>query len=289
MRLANVAGRLTLVLADGGLDVARASGGRFAPDPAAAYERWDDLREWAAGVDGELAQPVDDARLLPPSPSPRQVFAVGLNYRDHAAEAGLDLPDGLPPTFTKWPTCLAGASSAVPLPSASVDWEVELVVVISRRAERVRAEHAWGHVAGLAVGQDFSERVVQLSGPVPQFSLGKSYPGFGPFGPCLVTADELPDPDDLQLDCTVNGEQVQKGRTSQMIFPVAELVARLSAVCPLLPGDVLFTGTPAGVGMARTPPRYLSPGDEVVSTAEGIGSLRNLCVPADTREPAPAS
>ena len=154
--------------------------------------------------------------------------------------------------------------------------------MIGRRADRVSAERAWEHVAGLTVGQDFSERVVQMVGPVPQFSLGKSYPGFGPLGPCLVTPDELADRDDLSLECTVNGEQVQKGRTSQMIFPVAELIARLSAICPLLPGDVIFTGTPAGVGMARTPPRYLSPGDEVVSTIEGIGSLRNACLPAAT-------
>ncbi len=282
MRIANVAGRLNVLTAAGGVDVAEASGGRFAADPGAAYERWDEMCAWADSVDGERAAPIDDAQLGAPSPAPRQVFAIGLNYRDHAAEAGFSLPDTLPPTFTKWPTCLAGAHSAVRLPSDSVDWEVELVAVIGRRAERVGAEDAWEHVAGLTLGQDFSERVVQMSGPVPQFSLGKSYPAFGPIGPCLVTADELPDRDDLQLECTVNGEQVQKGRTSQMIFPVAELVARLSAICPLLPGDVIFTGTPSGVGMARTPPRFLRPGDEVVSTAEGIGSMHNLCLPADT-------
>lgn len=280
MRIATVAGRLSLLAGGGFVDVGRASGGRFGPDPQAAFEQWDALRAWADGLDAGRAEPLGDALLGSPSPTPRQVFGIGLNYRDHAAEAGFALPDTLPPTFTKFPTCICGPNSDLVLPSASVDWEVELVAVIGRRAERVPAERGWEHVAGVAVGQDFSERVVQMVGPVPQFSLGKSYPGFGPVGPCLVTPDELADRDDIALACTVNGEQVQKGRTAQMIFPVAELVARLSAVCPLLPGDVVFTGTPSGVGMARTPPRYLSPGDEVVSTAEGIGTLRNRCLPA---------
>lgn len=281
MRIANVGGRLTVLTEIGGVDVAHASDGRFGADVGTAYRHWDDLRSWAATrLDPERSSPLPDAQLGAPSPVPRQVFAVGLNYRDHAAEAGFSLPEDLPPTFTKFPTCISAPNSDLHLPSDSVDWEVELVAVIGRRAERVPAEHGWDHVAGLTVGQDFSERRVQMVGPVPQFSLGKSYPGFGPLGPCLVTPDEFADPDDLALDCTVNGEQVQKGRTSQMIFPVAELVARLSAVCPLLPGDVIFTGTPAGVGMARTPPRYLAPGDEVLSTIEGIGSLRTACLPA---------
>lgn len=280
MRIANVAGRLTVVTGAGGVDVERASDGRFGPDVQSAYDRWDDLVAWAGGLDPRQAEPLDTARLAAPSPTPRQVFAIGLNYRDHAAEAGFDLPEDLPPTFTKFPTCISAPDADLVLPSDAVDWEVELVAVIGRRAERVSVERAWEHVAGLTAGQDFSERRVQMVGPVPQFSLGKSFPGFGPIGPVLVTPDELPDRDDLALGCTVNGEQVQKGRTSSLIFPVAELVARLSAICPLLPGDVIFTGTPAGVGMARTPPRYLAPGDEVVSTIEGIGSLRNQCLPA---------
>ena len=290
MRIASVSGRLTLVTDDGsGVDVAHASNGQFGPDVGVVYDRWDAFREWAAGlhadqVDRGQQVQVQDAHLGAPSPTPRQVFAIGLNYRDHAAEAGFALPEHLPPTFTKFPTCISAPHTEVHLPSGNVDWEVELVAVIGRRADRVSAEHAWDHVAGLTVGQDFSERKVQMVGPVPQFSLGKSYPGFGPLGPCLVTPDELADRDDLALECTVNGEQVQKGRTSQMIFPVAELVARLSAICPLLPGDVIFTGTPAGVGMARTPPRYLSPGDELVSTIEGIGALHNTCLPAATSD-----
>lgn len=284
MRIANVSGRLTLVTATDGVDVDQASGGRFG-DVAAVYDQWEDFASWAGGITAHEVDPahrvnLQDEQLGAPSPTPRQVFAIGLNYRDHAAEAGFSLPENLPPTFTKFPTCISAPHTDVPLPSGDVDWEVELVAVISRRAHRVPVDRAWDHVAGLTVGQDFSERKVQMVGPVPQFSLGKSYPNFGPIGPYLVTPDELPDRDDLALECTVNGEQVQKGRTSQLIFPVAELVARLSAICPLLPGDVIFTGTPAGVGMARTPPRYLTPGDEVVSSIEGIGSLRNRCLPA---------
>src|SRR5947209_6471438 len=129
--------------------------------------------------------------------------------------------------------------------AGSVD--VERVAVIGRHAHRVSRQDAWEYVAGLSVGQDISERVLQLAGSPPQFSLGKSYPGFAPIGPVLVTPDEVADKDDLELGCSVNGEQVQKGRTSEMVFPVPELIARLSAVAPLLPGDVVFTGTPAGV------------------------------------------
>src|SRR5207245_10139923 len=160
--------------------------------------------------------------------APSQVFGIGLNYREHAAESGVDAPD-VPPVFTKFRSCLAGPSAAVGLPSDRVDWEVELVAVIGRSAERVREEKAWSCVAGLMVGQDLSERTVQLTGPVPQFSLGKSFPGFGPIGPALVTLDDIADPDDLALRCGVDGETLQEGRTRDMIFPVPELIARLSA------------------------------------------------------------
>ena len=154
------------------------------------------------------------------------------------------------------------------------DWEIELVAVIGARAWRVAESDAWRHVAGLTAGQDLSERISQLAGPAPQFSLGKSLPGFTPMGPCLVTPDEFADPDDLGLRATINGEEVQKARTSELIFPVPVLVSRLSHRLPLLPGDVIFTGTPAGVGLGRNPQRWLADGDELVSTIEGIGELR---------------
>jgi 2-keto-4-pentenoate hydratase/2-oxohepta-3-ene-1,7-dioic acid hydratase in catechol pathway len=139
----------------------------------------------------------------------------------------------------------------------------------------VGAGEALAYVAGYAVGQDISERILQMAATPPQFSLGKSLPGFGPIGPWLVTLDELADPNDLELGCAINGEQMQLSRTSSLIFPVPALIEKLSAVMPLLPGDVIFTGTPSGVGLGRTPQRWLAPGDELVSYIEGIGELRH--------------
>ncbi|MGH3056586.1 MAG: fumarylacetoacetate hydrolase family protein, partial [Gaiellaceae bacterium] len=208
MRLANVRGRLTLLSTGGGIDVETASKGDFSADPQAVFARWSNFRTWADGVRATSVAAVAEADLGSPAPRPTQVFGIGMNYRDHAAEAGLPLPTS-PATFTKFPTCITGPSADVELPSACVDWEVELVVVMGIHARRVSEGDAWKHVAGLAVGQDLSERVVQWSGG-GQFSLGKSFPGFGPIGPWLVTPDELANPDDLELGCSINGEQVQK-------------------------------------------------------------------------------
>lgn len=290
MRMTNVAGRAKLLvgdgLVDGLVDVAAASGGRFGPTPAAVLEAWPRFREWAEGADHGAAETTAAPRAEwgPPVPEPRQVFAIGLNYREHAAESGSPVPDQ-PVVFTKFVSCLAGPDATVALPAETVDWEVELVVVIGERCERVPEDSAWSRVAGVMVGQDLSERTLQRSGPVPQFSLGKSFPGFGPTGPALTTIDELADPDDVELGCRLDdGEVLQNGRTSDLIFPVPELIARLSAVCPLLPGDLIFTGTPSGVGLGRTPQRYLEPGQTLVTWAGGIGELRTRLV-----APAPGS
>jgi 2,4-diketo-3-deoxy-L-fuconate hydrolase len=275
MKLANHDGRLVLVVSDGIVDVAEASAGRFSPDPQSIYERWDELQAWP--VPSTPTGPLSGAALVAPVPRPRQVFAIGLNYAGHAAEAGLELPQ-FPPTFTKFPTCLTGPDATVVLPSEFVDWEVELVLVVGRRAYEVPAGKGWFHIAGVMVGQDLSERIVQTRPPAPQFSLGKSFLGFGPTGPWVVTPDELVDPDDLALGCTVNGEEMQKSRTSDLIFGADALIHLLSSITPLLPGDLIFTGTPSGVGGTRTPPRFLCPGDELVSTIEGIGTIRTHLV-----------
>jgi 2-keto-4-pentenoate hydratase/2-oxohepta-3-ene-1,7-dioic acid hydratase in catechol pathway len=275
VRLANLSGRLALVVAGGAIDVARASANRFSAAPQAVFERWEEFRDWAATA--ELPEPVafTPSELGAPVPAPRQIFAIGLNYRDHAAESGFKAPEGLPPVFTKFVTSLSGPVTEVRLPEGGdTDWEVELVAVIGRRTRGVSESEAWSHVAGLAVGQDISERVSQMAGPAPQFSLGKSRPGFAPIGPWLVTPDEFEDPDDIELRCSVNGEEVQKGHTRDLVFSVPALVSRLSAVLALLPGDLLFTGTPAGVGLGRDPQRFLAARDELVSSAEGIGELR---------------
>ncbi|MFH8802118.1 fumarylacetoacetate hydrolase family protein [Streptomyces sp. NPDC017936] len=279
MRIANLSGRLALIVDGRAVDVEKASGGRFAADPQAVYERWEEFRAWAAVADLSVGSGFEPTDLGSPAPAPRQTLAIGLNYRDHASESGFAAPEGLPPVFTKFVTSISGPVTEVKLPAdGHTDWEVELVAVIGRRAEGVSEADAWGHVAGLAVGQDISERVVQLAGPAPQFSLGKSYPGFAPIGPWLVTPDEFENPDDLELRCAINGEEVQKGRTRDLIFSVPALISKLSEVLPLLPGDVVFTGTPAGVGLGRDPQRWLAAGDELVSTIEGIGELRQTFV-----------
>ena len=275
MKLANVGGRSALVVDDGILDVATASDGRFGPEPAAVFEEWAAFRNWAGSADGDV-RPLDPAALGAPSPTPRQVFGVGLNYRAHAAESGMELP-AIPAVFTKFPASLGGPNDPIVLRGDMVDWEVELVAVIGTRAERVAEADGWDHIAGLCVGQDISDRFVQFRAG-GQFSLGKSFPGYGPTGPWLVTPDDLDDPDDLALGCAIDGETVQQDRTSDLVFGVPRLVAEISAVVPLLPGDLVFTGTPSGVGVSRTPPRFLRPGDVLESWIEGIGTITNHVV-----------
>ena len=278
MRVGNLAGRLVIVTGAGAIDVESASGGRFGPEPQAVYDQWAEFAGWAASADDAAAQPYEPAQLGAPAPAPRQSFGIGLNYRDHVAESGLTVPDQ-PSVFTKFPSCISGPQSDVVLPPGGhTDWEVELVAVIGTTARHVSEGAAWSHVAGLTVGQDISERISQLAGSPAQFSLGKSFPGFGPTGPWLVTVDEFANPDDLELGCSVNGDQMQKARTSYLIISVPQLITKLSAVVTLLPGDIIFTGTPAGVGMGRNPQRWLAPGDEVVSYVEGIGELRQRFV-----------
>jgi 2-keto-4-pentenoate hydratase/2-oxohepta-3-ene-1,7-dioic acid hydratase in catechol pathway len=277
MRVLNNGGRLALGVPAGVIDVERASGGRFGPDVQAVYARWDEFCAWAAsseGVGGEVEE-LDESRLGPPAPLPPQVFAVGLNYREHANEAGLDVPTE-PFVFTKFPASVTGPYNEIELPSDNVDFEAELVAVIGRRAYRVAEVDAWGHIAGLTCGQDLSDRAQQLSGPMPQqYNLGKSFAGFAPIGPALVTVDELADPNDLELSCTLPDGQMQKTRTSDLIFPISEIVAYLSHILPLLPGDLIFTGTPAGIGWAREPRRTLRPDDILVTALEGIGEMRH--------------
>ena len=281
MRLSNVAGRLAVENGAGVFDVEAASDGRFSCDPQAVYDAWPAFMDWArATCTSEGAQPLpapSPAQLQAPVPRPRQICAVGLNYSAHAAESGFERPAN-PVIFTKFQSSLAGPFGDVVLPPGSVDWEVELVVVLGRGGRRIGADVAWDHVAGLCVGQDLSERELQHSGPAPQFSLAKSHAGFSPFGPALVTLDEIEDADDLELGCAVNGESVQSGRTKDLIFPVPELIARLSTTVELYPGDVIFTGTPAGVGAGRTPPRFLHDGDVLTSWVTGLGQIEQKLV-----------
>jgi 2-keto-4-pentenoate hydratase/2-oxohepta-3-ene-1,7-dioic acid hydratase in catechol pathway len=275
VKIANVDGRAALVLGDEIADIATASNGRFGPDPMSVYENWAAFVDFGESVTTATG-PLLKADLRCPVPAPRQVFAIGLNYRSHAVESGVTVPE-VPATFTKFPASLTGPFDDVELVGERVDWEVELVAVIGTRADRVAEADGWEHVAGLTVGQDISDRHLQFAAGA-QFSLGKSHRGFGPLGPWVVSADEVPDRDDLALGCSVDGEKVQDARTSDLVYNVPRLVAELSAVLPLLPGDIIFTGTPAGVGFTRQPPRFLQPGQTLESWIEGVGTIRNRLV-----------
>src|SRR3984957_16209658 len=210
MRIANISPRPSLISGGGAIGVDPASRGWFGPAPAGLYPRWLEFIEWMASAN--LPDPVPFAfeDLGSPSPAPRQVFGIGLNYGAHVAESGLDRPEANLVVFTKFVSCITGPSGEFTLPPGGhTDWEVELAVIIGREARRVPAAAAWEHVAGLSVAQDVSERILQMATKPPQFSMGKSYPGFGPVGPWLVTPDEFGNPDDLELGCSVNGEQMQ--------------------------------------------------------------------------------
>jgi 2,4-didehydro-3-deoxy-L-rhamnonate hydrolase len=280
MRIANNAGRLALVHNDDILDVERASAGAFASDPMGVFARWGEFTAWAASIDVEAhpdASPLADAALDAPSPQPRQVFGIGLNYADHAAESGLPLPEH-PVVFTKFPSSVAGPDVDVELPGPTVDWEAELVVVIGAGGRHIPLSEARSHVAGFTVGQDLSERTVQWQGQPAQFSMGKSFENFAPIGPVIVTLDELANPDRLRLTTTIVGAdgtetEVQNGESDQLIFGVDELISRLSETIELFPGDLIFTGTPPGVGAGRDPKRFLVAGETLVTEIEGIGRI----------------
>jgi 2,4-diketo-3-deoxy-L-fuconate hydrolase len=278
VRVGNLSNRLTLFTDRGGIDVEKASGGQLSANPQAVYDDWEAFTDWAAGPGRKAeAVPFDIEDLGPPAPRPRQVFAIGANYRSHIREGEFPVLE-TPMVFTKWVSSFTGPVADIALPGNTVDWESELVVVIGMRAYNVSANRAWGHIAGFTVGQDLTERTVQLRGKAPQFGPSKSFPGFSPSGPWLVTLDEFSNPSDLGISCTLNGEQMQSGRTTDMIFSVPAIIEELSKIVTLEPGDVIFTGTPSGCGMHFNPPRYIAAGDELVTTIEGIGQMRHRFV-----------
>jgi 2-keto-4-pentenoate hydratase/2-oxohepta-3-ene-1,7-dioic acid hydratase in catechol pathway len=282
MRLANLDGRATLVADDGIVDVAAASNGAFSTSIDKCLGQLDKLDAWYRSAQPPLTQRVAideftrDPRLGPVV-TPQQVFAIGVNYRRHAEETGATVPPE-PMVFTKFASSLCGPNESLPIPGPSTDYEAELVVVIGATLRDVRVEDSLAGVAGYCVGQDYSERALQFRSTPPQFSLAKSFKNFAPIGPWLTTADDVPNPNDLDIVTRLNGETMQESNTSDMVFSVAELVAYLSSVCELRRGDIIFTGTPAGVGVARHPQVFVKPGDEVVTTIERLGSLRNLAV-----------
>ena len=283
MKLANLRGRATLVVDEGIIDVEKASNGRFSSRTDTLVGDLEELSAWFESAKPALSESISSAHVMrdpdlgPVISQPGQVFAIGLNYRTHALEMGLTLPTK-PMVFTKFPSSVAGANATFPVVSPKTDWESELVVVFGKKGRHVTEADALRFVAGYCVGQDLSDRELQLLGSPAQFSLGKSYENFTPFGPWLTSADEVEDPNKLAIACEVNGERQQNSNTSDMVFSVAELISYLSSVVEIRPGDIMFTGSPHGVGQGQTPPRFLTAGDVLETTIEGLGALRNVAV-----------
>lgn len=237
----------------------------------------DGLRRSAAALERGLREETFvEGTLLPPIPHPEKVICIGLNYRDHAAESGAPIPDE-PVCFSKFSTAITGPGLPIRLPKVAhkVDYEAELVVVIGRRGKDIPEKDARSYVAGYMNGHDVSARDWQVGRPGGQWLLGKSPDTFAPIGPWLVTADEVADPHNLSVQLRLNGELMQDSNTREFIFPVERLIAHVSQLITLEPGDIIFTGTPPGVGMARKPPVFLKPGDVVEVEIAGLGVLRN--------------
>lgn len=270
------------MLADGprwhALDVERASGGALGPDPMVLsdLDAHPALRELAAAAEPAAWPPLDERGLGPPVPRPPKGFGVALNYRAHAIESGRDLPTE-PALFAKTPNCVAGPFDDIVLPPGRhrVDYEAELVIVFGRTCKAVSAADAWSHLAGVTCGQDISDREEQFRPPVRQFTIAKSYDTFGPIGPYLVTPDELDDPDAVWLEGRLDGEVVQRTSTDDLIFSVPALVEWLTRFITFGPGDLVWTGTPSGVGEARDPQRFLRDGMVLETEIRGVGTMRN--------------
>jgi 2,4-diketo-3-deoxy-L-fuconate hydrolase len=278
MKLANLAGRATLIIGGRALDVEKASNGALGPDPAVMYDlaHHDELRRLAqAATDADLVA-YDEELLGPVSPRAGKILGVALNYRGHAEESALPIPEQ-PTLFAKFTSSLTGAYDPVIVPEGidKTDFEAEVVVVIGRTLRAVAAEAVWEGVAGVTAGQDVTDRREQWRKPLNQFSLAKSYDTFSPCGPLMATVDEFDDPDDIEVVGHVDDLEVQRGRTCDLIFSVPELVSWISRYVTLEPGDLVFTGTPAGCGVRRTPRLYLEPGMTLTTEVSGVGTMRN--------------
>jgi len=240
----------------------------------------DALAVITAGLSAAPAGPTvsaSDVKLHAPLSNPPRVFAIGLNYRDHAIESGMAIPN-TPVVFFKLTTAIIGPGEPIVLPKNSTepDYEAELAFVIGKGGYRIPASAWRDHVYGYTIVNDVSARDVQLA--TSQWSMGKSFPTFCPLGPAIVTADEIADPHQLAIGLTIDGVVHQNSNTRELIFKIPELVEYLSSITPLLPGDIVSTGTPYGVGLGRTPKRWLKPGETVTITVEGLGSLTNPCI-----------
>jgi 2-keto-4-pentenoate hydratase/2-oxohepta-3-ene-1,7-dioic acid hydratase in catechol pathway len=241
---------------------------------AAGPKRWEAVNTQLEETGLNLLAPLSSVTLEPPVQRPAKILCIGLNYHDHAVESKMEAPK-YPTVFPKYPHALIGSGQPILLPRASKqpDYEAEFAVVIGQGGRNIPEAEWEDHVFGYTIMNDVSARDVQLA--TSQWTLGKNFPTFAPMGPWIVSKDEVPDPHQLDIALSINGENLQKSNTRELIFKLPRLISYISTMMPLMPGDIISTGTPAGVGMGRTPQRWLKPGDDVVVEVTGIGSLRN--------------
>lgn len=271
--------RLGLVAGDTVIDLADASNGALPADMRSFLELGDAAMRQAQSLTGASGRPLSEVRVLAPILNPSKIVAIGLNYMDHCREQGIQ-PPKRPTTFTKFPSSIVGPGDEIRWNSEltqKVDWEVELAVIIGKTARKVSAEDALDYIAGYTICHDVSARDLQLE-KGDQWIVGKSLDTFCPLGPVVVTKDEIADPHNLPLRCLVNGKAVQDSNTKELIFKIPFLIEFLTKGITLLPGDVITTGTPDGVGAFLKPPVFLKDGDEVTVEIDGIGSMTNRCV-----------
>ena len=274
-KLGTVDGKAVLIKGDFYYDISSLSNGSISSDSVEALKLQSELSALYESLNEKNASgKLSDVELGNPVPTSPNCYAVGLNYRKHAEESGMDIPE-VPMIFTKHTTCLVGPHREIEMRSDHVDYEAELVAVIGKSGKDISTENAWDHIAGLCVGQDISDRVVQFAAKPPQFNLGKSFDTFGPMGPYLVSPDCLEDKNNLKIVCKVNGEIRQSDNTNDLIFDIPAIVKYLSEIVSLNVGDVIFTGTPGGVGVMEG--KFLKEGDVLTTTIEGLGTLENKC------------
>jgi len=279
LRFGSIGGRAHAFFGDDrqptAVDIERALG--LPADPMQCIGHWDELRSRLDDLANSATRRVDLTELDCPVPRPSQLFAVGLNYRKHAEEMNSQIPSQ-PLVFAKFPSSLNSPTGPVKIVGDTCDYESEVVVVIAKGGRDIPVGEAWNHIAGLCAGQDVSDRGLQYAGAPPQFSLGKSRLGFSPIGPWVGDVREHPRRDTLAIGCSVNGEIRQNTEIHDMIFSIDKVVSFLSSIVELRSGDVIYTGSPSGVGHGMKPPKYLQPGDVIETTLEGVGTIINRCV-----------
>lgn len=279
LRLGVIGGRAHAILGDIAAPVAVdiAEHTSLPSDPMACIAKWDELRTAVRALEPAHGRAITITDLDCPVPTPRQMFAIGLNYRKHAEEMSSQIPSQ-PLVFAKFQSSLNSPTGDIRIASDTTDYESEVIIVIGRGGRNIDRARAWEHIAGLCVGQDVSDRGLQYAGNPPQFSMGKSRQGFSPIGPWVTDMTDNPRRDTLLVQCSINGELRQNTEITDMIFPIDQIVAHLSSICELYPGDVVYTGSPFGVGHGMKPPKYLKPGDVIETSLEGVGTMLNRCV-----------